>query len=39
MVEKKTKKEEYVRKPEWLKIKINTTKSFTGLKKLMREKK
>src|SRR5699024_606494 len=37
--DKTKKKQEYVRKPEWLKIKINTTKSFTGLKKLMREKK
>src|SRR5690625_5967372 len=33
-----TKKEEYIRKPEWLKIKINTYKSYTGLKKLMRDK-
>lgn len=33
-----TKKEEYIRKPEWLKIKINTNKSYTGLKKLMRDK-
>src|SRR5690625_1120588 len=33
-----TKKEEYIRKPEWLKIKINTNKSYTGLKKLMRGK-
>ncbi|WP_079480805.1 lipoyl synthase [Halobacillus salinus] len=33
------KNEEYIRKPEWLKIKINTNKSYTGLKKLMREKK
>lgn len=32
------KQEEYIRKPEWLKTKINTNKSFTGLKKLMREK-
>ena len=29
--------EEYMRKPEWLKIKLNTNKNFTGLKKLMRE--
>ena len=36
---KKTKKRKHVRKPDWLKIQINTTKSFTGLKKLMREKK
>lgn len=34
-----TKQEEYIRKPEWLKVKINTNESFTGLKKLMREKK
>lgn len=34
-----TKTEEYVRKPDWLKVKINTNESFTGLKKLMREKK
>lgn len=33
------KKEEYIRKPDWLKIKINTNKSYTGLKKLMRDKK
>ncbi|MCA0969782.1 lipoyl synthase [Halobacillus litoralis] len=33
------KNEEYIRKPDWLKIKINTNKSYTGLKKLMREKK
>ncbi|MFD1706396.1 lipoyl synthase [Siminovitchia sediminis] len=32
------KNEEYVRKPDWLKIKINTNESYTGLKKLMREK-
>ncbi|ASK61462.1 lipoyl synthase [Virgibacillus phasianinus] len=32
------KQEEYIRKPEWLKTKINTNKSYTGLKKLMREK-
>lgn len=30
-------KYEHVRKPEWLKIKLNTNKSYTGLKKLMRE--
>ncbi|WP_027726520.1 lipoyl synthase [Tuberibacillus calidus] len=29
--------EEYMRKPEWLKIKLNTNKNYTGLKKLMRE--
>ncbi|WP_243297736.1 lipoyl synthase [Bacillus litorisediminis] len=33
-----TKQTEYVRKPEWLKTKINTNQSYTGLKKLMREK-
>ncbi|MFB4475829.1 lipoyl synthase, partial [Oceanobacillus caeni] len=33
-----SKQEEYLRKPEWLKIKLNTNKSYTGLKKLMREK-
>lgn len=27
------------RKPEWLKIKLNTNESYTGLKKMMREKK
>ncbi|MGE8202946.1 lipoyl synthase [Heyndrickxia sp. NPDC080065] len=31
------KNEEYIRKPEWLKIKLNTNKSYTGLKKMMRE--
>lgn len=34
-----TKKEAYIRKPEWLKVNINTNKSYKGLKKLMREKK
>nr|WP_026673557.1 lipoyl synthase [Alkalihalobacterium bogoriense] len=34
-----TKKEEYVRKPEWLKIKLNTNESYTGLKKMMRTQK
>ena len=34
-----TKNEEYIRKPDWLKVKINTNESFIGLKKLMREKK
>ncbi len=34
-----TKQEEYMRKPEWLKIKLNTNKSYTGLKNLMRDKK
>ncbi|WP_163098895.1 lipoyl synthase [Peribacillus alkalitolerans] len=33
-----SKKEEYVRKPEWLKIKLNTNEHYTGLKKMMREK-
>lgn len=33
-----SKREEYVRKPEWLKIKLNTNKNYTGLKKMMREK-
>lgn len=37
--ERKTKKRKHIRKPDWLKIQINTTKSFTGLKRLMREKK
>jgi lipoyl synthase len=31
------KDEEYIRKPEWLKIKLNTNKTYTGLKKMMRE--
>lgn len=31
-------KDEYLRKPEWLKIKLNTNENYTGLKKLMREK-
>ncbi|MFS0780312.1 lipoyl synthase [Bacillus sp. 1P06AnD] len=29
---------EYLRKPEWLKIKLHTNKNYTGLKKMMREK-
>ncbi len=33
-----SKQEEILRKPEWLKIKLNTNESYTGLKKLMREK-
>ncbi|WP_078555659.1 lipoyl synthase [Bacillus alkalicellulosilyticus] len=33
------KKEDYVRKPDWLKIKLNTNDSYTGLKKMMREQK
>lgn len=32
------KKEEYIRKPDWLKIKLNTNETYTGLKKMMREK-
>ncbi|HET7658612.1 MAG TPA: lipoyl synthase [Bacillales bacterium] len=32
------KQEEYLRKPEWLKINLNTNKNYTGLKKMMREK-
>lgn len=39
MVDKVAKKEEHVRKPEWLKIKLNTNESYTNLKKMMREKK
>ncbi|MGG0656702.1 lipoyl synthase [Rummeliibacillus pycnus] len=31
-------KEEYIRKPDWLKIKLNTNEEYKGLKKLMREK-
>lgn len=31
-------KEEHVRKPDWLKIKLNTNDEYKGLKKLMREK-
>ena len=31
-------KEEYLRKPDWLKIKLNTNEHYTGLKKMMREK-
>ncbi|WP_338001001.1 lipoyl synthase [Neobacillus terrae] len=31
-------KGEHLRKPEWLKIKLNTNESYTGLKKMMREK-
>lgn len=30
-------KEEVLRKPEWLKIKLNTNENYTGLKKMMRE--
>jgi lipoyl synthase len=32
------KKEEHLRKPDWLKIKLNTNKNYTDLKKMMREK-
>ncbi len=32
------KQNSYLRKPEWLKIKINTSESYKELKKLMREK-
>jgi len=32
-----TTKDGYLRKPEWLKIKLNTNKNYTGLKKMMRE--
>lgn len=31
-------KEHHLRKPEWLKIKLNTNEHYTGLKKMMREK-
>ncbi len=31
------KQEEYIRKPDWLKIKLTTNESYTGLKKMMRE--
>lgn len=31
-------KEEHLRKPEWLKIKLNTNDEYKALKKLMREK-
>ncbi|MFS0863662.1 lipoyl synthase [Fredinandcohnia sp. 179-A 10B2 NHS] len=33
-----SKSQEYMRKPEWLKIKLNTNENYTGLKKMMREK-
>lgn len=33
-----SKNQEYMRKPEWLKIKLNTNENYTGLKKMMREK-
>ncbi|MDN4608314.1 lipoyl synthase [Sporosarcina highlanderae] len=32
-----TKQQEYIRKPEWLKTKINTNESYQGIKKMMRE--
>ncbi|MBC6974029.1 lipoyl synthase [Bacillus sp. Xin] len=32
------KQTEYKRKPEWLKIKLNTNENYTGLKKMMRSK-
>ncbi len=32
-----SKNEEYMRKPDWLKIKLNTNDNYTGLKKMMRE--
>ncbi|MGM9929629.1 MAG: lipoyl synthase [Bacillus sp. (in: firmicutes)] len=32
-------KNEYIRKPDWLKIKLHTNENYTGLKKMMREKK
>lgn len=34
-----TKSKEQIRKPEWLKVKLNTNKTYNDLKKLMREKK
>lgn len=34
----KKRNEEYLRKPDWLKIKLNTNENYTDLKKLMREK-
>ena len=33
-----TKNEEILRKPDWLKIKLNTNENYTGLMKMMREK-
>ena len=32
-----TRNEEILRKPDWLKIKLNTNDNYTGLKKMMRE--
>lgn len=37
-MKKLAKKEEYLRKPDWLKIRLNTNESYTSLKKMMREK-
>ncbi|WP_369795730.1 lipoyl synthase [Anoxybacillus sp. KU2-6(11)] len=37
-VKKMSTKEQHLRKPEWLKIKLNTNEHYTGLKKMMREK-
>ncbi|MGG1479635.1 lipoyl synthase [Bacillus smithii] len=34
---KMSKTEEYLRKPDWLKIKLNTNENYKGLKKMMRE--
>lgn len=33
-----SKTKEYLRKPDWLKIKLNTNENYKGLKKMMREK-
>ncbi|MED1205896.1 lipoyl synthase [Heyndrickxia acidicola] len=33
----KNNRDEYLRKPDWLKIKLNTNDNYTGLKKMMRE--
>lgn len=33
-----SKQEEYLRKPDWLKIKLNTNENYTSLKNMMREK-
>ncbi|MCP1145694.1 lipoyl synthase [Lysinibacillus endophyticus] len=38
MTSKPTNEKEILRKPEWLKIKLNTNDEYKGLKKLMREK-
>lgn len=37
-VEKMSKNEQILRKPDWLKIKLNTNENYTGLKKMMRGK-